>query len=346
MESAIPKHLKCPRSRTRRIPDDYKPSYPAWVARHPESVKQVVMAYFGVQTKGGDPTKFLSWLADEFAKPDGPGHWDRARYKDEVGFENVVSIAYWDDLEKYQRWSERNEFRDWWESADREKESFGYFREILRPRAEQFETLFSTQERKEGVAVLAPELSGEIQEHAYWGGVRDRIPLSQTHSLEPRGVLTVRREGKRVRVRPHGNLCLIRSGQDWSATTGPERQMYLQEIEPILREAMDYLRDSGLPIGCYCNRYMTVVDGKGHDTEKSFGMGFFRSLGELERWSESHPTHVAIFGTFMRIVQKLNFDLKLRLYHEVSVVDAEDQIFEYINCHEATGLQKLENVSR
>ncbi len=48
----------------------------------------------------------------------------------------------------------------------------------------------------------------------------------------------------------------------------------------------------------------------------------------------------------MRIVQKLNFDLKLRLYHEVSVVDAEDQIFEYINCHEATGLQKLENVSR
>ncbi len=48
MESAIPKHLKCPRSRTRRIQDDYKPSYPAWVARHPESVQQVVMTYFGV----------------------------------------------------------------------------------------------------------------------------------------------------------------------------------------------------------------------------------------------------------------------------------------------------------
>ena len=52
MESAIPSHLECPRTRQRRVPDDYAPPYPAWVARHRPSVKQVVMAYFGVQYRG------------------------------------------------------------------------------------------------------------------------------------------------------------------------------------------------------------------------------------------------------------------------------------------------------
>ena len=28
-------------------------------------------------------------------------------------------------------------------------------------------------------------VSGEIQEHAYWGGMRDRIPLSQTSEMAP-----------------------------------------------------------------------------------------------------------------------------------------------------------------
>ena len=40
----------------------------------------------------------------------------------------------------------------------------------------------------------------------------------------------------------------------------------------------------------------------------------------------------------MRIVQELNFQLDLRLYHEVSVLKPEEQHFEYINCHPGTGL--------
>lgn len=67
-------------------------------------------------------------------------------------------------------------------------------------------------------------------------------------------------------------------------------------------------------------------------------MSYFRSLAELERWAESHSTHIAIFGTFMRIVEQLNFQLKLRLYHEVTVAAADEQFFEYINCHDQTGM--------
>ena len=43
MESAIAEHLKCPRTRHRRVEDDYTPPYPVWSARAPTSVTQVTM---------------------------------------------------------------------------------------------------------------------------------------------------------------------------------------------------------------------------------------------------------------------------------------------------------------
>lgn len=49
MESAIDKYLKCPRTLSRRVHDDYKPPFPMFVGRADENVKQVVMAYLGVQ---------------------------------------------------------------------------------------------------------------------------------------------------------------------------------------------------------------------------------------------------------------------------------------------------------
>ncbi|MGY4514364.1 hypothetical protein ACVIN2_007818 [Bradyrhizobium sp. USDA 3650] len=33
MESAIPLHLETPRTRHKRVPDDYQPPYPSFVAR-------------------------------------------------------------------------------------------------------------------------------------------------------------------------------------------------------------------------------------------------------------------------------------------------------------------------
>ena len=55
MESAIPEHLQTARTRHRRVGDDYAPPYPSFVARHKPSVTRVVMAYFGLQTRGAPP---------------------------------------------------------------------------------------------------------------------------------------------------------------------------------------------------------------------------------------------------------------------------------------------------
>jgi aldoxime dehydratase len=339
MESAIPKHLQSTRTRHRRVPDDYAPPYPSFVARHKPNVAQVVMAYFGVQTRGA-PSKVveqaLAWIVACFDGNGGPTHWDRAHYIDEAGFTNVVTVAYWDDREKFDGWFAAA--RDGWTGEARSTDGVGTFIEVLYPSVEGYETLFSSLGPPEGVAVLAEGMSGEVQEHAYWGGMRDRIPLSQTSEMAPLGTARAERDGARVRVIPHDNLCLIRSGQDWGDTEASERKMYLEDVEPVLREGMNFLRDSGRSIGCYANRYLTILAPDGTFGEKSYGMSWWKSLAALERWAESHPTHVRIFGAAMKYLSTLGPSAKLRLYHEVTVARADEAFFEYLHCHPQTGM--------
>jgi aldoxime dehydratase len=342
MESAIDKHLICPRTIKRTMQDGYQPPYPVWVARADTSVLQVVMGYFGVQFNKqelhGKACMALDRILSSFAVPNGPGHFDIARFKDSYGYENMVAIAYWTDPENFTQWQTSPDVESWWDSEERTEGELGYFREVLKPHMAHFETAFSSSDVLEGVGVVMGKLSGEIQEHAYWGGMRDRIPLAQTDTLQPQGTLSALNTGKRIRLAGHENLAVIRSGQDWEDTTGKERDLYLKDMEPTLRTGMDFLHNTGWNIGCYSNRYMQHIGRDGQIIEKSFGLSYWRSLSDLEEWSKSHPTHVAIFGTFMRIVQELEFQMKLRTYHEVSVLKADEQEYEYINCHANTGL--------
>lgn len=336
-ESAIPLHLETERTRHKRVPDDYQPPYPSFVARYKPAVSRVVMAYFGLQYRGATPAAAMEALADiaaRFAAEGGPSHWDRAHYRDQAGHENVVSVAYWNDVAPFDAWFAAA--REAWTGQSRD--GIGTFIEVLRPTVARHETLFSSPDRSEGVAVIADGMSGEVQEHAYWGGMRDRIPLSQTDAMTPGGAPQLMRDGARLRVTAHDNLCLIRSGQDWSDTESSERKLYLDDVEPVLREGMDFLRDDGFAIGCYANRYMQVISTDGKATEKSYGQSWWKSLAALERWAESHPTHVKIFGAAMKYLSTLGPSAKLRLYHEVTVAAADEQFFEYLNCHPRTGM--------
>ena len=224
MESAIPEHLRTARTRHKRVPDDYAPPYPSFVARHKPSVARVVMAYFGLQHKGDVPkgtAEALDRVADLFRAQHGPGHWDRARYVDEAQYTNVVSVAYWDDPARFDAWFPAA--REAWTGGRPAADGLGTYIEVLRPSVEGYETLFSSLGRTEGIAALAEGMSADVQEHAYWGGMRDRIPLSQTNDMAPAGAPGLTRDGNRVRIIPHDNLCLIRSGQDWSDTDAAER---------------------------------------------------------------------------------------------------------------------------
>ncbi len=341
MDSSITPHLACPRSRPRRIADDYAPPYPAWSARIDPAIGQVVMASYGVQWRGpGDADAALAHVGALRATLDaasGVRHVDLARYVDEAGYDTLVLQPYWTDPAVFRRWEGRTDVAALL-AADT---GLGHFREILTPTAERLETLYSTEDEMEGLGRALERRSPPVQEHAYWGSARDRFPIAQTDALEPTGQLGFAADGAgRVTVRGHDNIAIIRSGQDWGPTGGEERRLYLAEIEPVLRAGMDFLRDRGGECGCYLNRYMRIVDLDGTPQEKSFGWSYWRSLGDMETWSEAHPSHLAIFGTFMRIVQQLNFDLKLRLWHEVYVVTSDQQLYDYRNCHPDTGFLK------
>lgn len=338
MESAIDVHLKCPRTRTPRVGDDFQPPYPAFCARAPRTMTQVVMGYFGVQSRGGGEAVDAAFKAVNalFDLLDGPGHRDTVRYVDGDGYDTAIAVAYWGDTQQFSRWIDNPQNQAWWNADERLRDGVGYFREILSPRDVQYETAYSSPNHLEGVGVVMGGMSGEIREHLYWGSMRDRIPLSQTDTMSPTGDLSLRDDGNgRVTVHGHENLAVIRSGQDWTDTQGEERRVYLEDIEPTLRAGMDFLRDQGAEVGCYSNRYVQHIDADGRPVAKSFGISHWHSLADLERWAESHPTHLLIFNTFLKKVPELP---NLRLYHEVSVFDAAAQRYEYINCHPGTGL--------
>jgi aldoxime dehydratase len=343
VESAIPQHLAATRTQPAQMKPGWQPPYPSFVARFSPSVTRVVMAYFGVQYPRGSEQPAvvrtaLAELAAACSGADAPGRAERAAYVDEAGYQTIITVAYWDDPAVHQRWSAAA--RAMWLGDQRACDEAGFFIETVRPSVSRFETLFSN-DRREGVARLADTLSDQVAEHAYWGGARDRLPLAQTDPLAPGEPPAIISDGARRAVLGQQNLCLIRSGQDWSDTEGDERRMYLDEVEPVLRAGMDFLRDEGYAIGCYANRYMRIIGDDGDLADKSFGMSWWRSLADLDRWAKEHPTHKAIFGEAMRYLSTLGPAARLRLYHEVTVADADDQYFEYLGCHPDTGMLRL-----
>jgi aldoxime dehydratase len=338
-ESSIPSHLLLARRCPRRVPENFAPPYPSYCARFPVSVQSVAMAYLGVQSAGPTPESALEPVRRELSAEHGPQYWEPARYVDPRGFTNWIAIAYWTDASEYEHWIQRPAWSAWWSSVARSSEGCGYFLEALTPRVEHFETLYSSAQHAEGIGRLGTHMSGEVQEHAYWGSARERIPIAQTDRLLPSGRLTIEHDGPRMQVHLHDHVCVIRSGQDWSQAQGRERDLYLNTMEPVLRAGMKFLRDSApAQTGCYSCRYMDVLDQQGRPLEKRFGLAWFRSLEQLEHWAESHPTHIDIFGTFMRIVEELGGQLATHFWHEVTVARAAELAAEYIQCHEDTGV--------
>ncbi|WP_336946112.1 phenylacetaldoxime dehydratase family protein [Asaia sp. HN010] len=342
MESAIAPHLRCPRSRERRVADDFQPPFPAWTARGKTESSQRIMGYFGVQwredTQAEQAGHLLAALVRQLGDGEAAQGIERADFIDSAGYANGVAIGYWPDPDSYRVWWQQH--AAWWADPARESEGMGLYREIYLPRSTHLETLFSAADRLEGIGVLLGERSAEtIQEHGYWGGMRDRIPASQTDALASSGGRVVQEEAPlRRRVISHEGVALIRSGQDWSDVTGEELTLYRDRIEPTLRAGMAFLRDEGLAIGCYFNRYMRVSIENGGKPCRSFGMSAWRDLASMESWAEHHPTHKAIFGDFLQVVQQLQGRLALRLFHEVAVLQSDAQILEYIGCHDRTGM--------
>lgn len=163
---------------------------------------------------------------------------------------------------------------------------------------------------------------------------------------------------QRIHIPGRPNLAMIRSGQDWSNTTPHERSLYLDTMHPVLTKGMTFLRDHGSEVGCISNRFMTctrktpsssITTSQNNTTttpstttttttDRTFGLAYFDDLTSLESWSKQHRTHLDIFARFLSYAAELQNQVSLRLFHEVMVLKPEQQFFEYVGCHDGTGM--------
>ncbi|MBF9151738.1 phenylacetaldoxime dehydratase family protein [Novosphingobium jiangmenense] len=329
----------------KQLPDGWEPPVPAWQTEYPESVREIVFAYFGAQRpEGAKPGEFVSQLRASILGNHEPSFVTRATYVDATNFRNDVFIAYWPSLEAYEAWWRTSEFSSWWSADNRVSEGEGLWREIYSVRPQRFETLFSSR-NPTGAAALGCPFGEPVREHNYWGGMRDRIADTTlaNDSFEPSGEHTSAslsvEESRRQRIRVDlpDNICLIRSGQDFSQCGAQERSTYEDVVRPHLTAGMAFLRDNPIESGCLSCRLMDEVDLDGQFAAKSFGLAAFSSLAHLESWAKSHPSHLAIFESFFRMVEMREGKLDLRLWHEVLILDAQGSLCEYVNCHPNTG---------
>jgi aldoxime dehydratase len=342
LERSIPDHLQVPRTRPLGAPADFVPNVSSYSARFAVSVKAIPMAFFGVQSrqKSAESDRAVAALEAGFSGKDAPKFWDRAEYEDEVAHFNNVIVGYWDDLPTYQNWQTAKP-ADWWRVGTSLNGELGVFRECYTPGIEDTETTFG-HPYPEGYSKIADRMSGPTDSHLYWGSARDRIPRSQTDALEPAGrpkaASTDDNEtlGRHIVVEPHENLCLLRSGQDWSIAGDEERQFYFEHVKPLLDIGMKEIRDEGRAFGCFFNRYMYLVD-RNVRLEKTYSLSAWHSLADLETWCKS-GTHLRIFNAGIKHYRTAGDKAMLRLYHEMSVIRAKDQVFEYFNCHRRTGM--------
>ncbi|WP_406003248.1 phenylacetaldoxime dehydratase family protein [Streptomyces sp. NBC_00829] len=320
-----------------RKPEGHQPSYPAFTSRFPDATDAIVFAQLAVEgTDLAEVTAAVRELDALLAGTAGPRHLDRVRPVQEAGEHTRIALAYWDSVESYRVWWSSSSVRSWWESLP-DDGPLGYWREVATIPVTRFESLHSGEWHDNGVSHFTPI---EVTEHHdYWGGMRDRIRDSHHDELAPgeAGDLTAAGNRRIIFTNPD-NLCFIRTAQDWSHCQDAERTTYSETVAPTLRAGADYI-GSHPDTGCTSARYVQELDETWSQVQdRTCVLAWWLSLAHLEEWTVNHPTHQVIFGAFHQLLQRYEFTIDLRLWHEVCVLPAGAAEFEYVNCLPVTGI--------
>lgn len=280
---------------TANRPEGHSPQAPAWTATGLPEVTVNSMLF----ARGPDHTQVPDRLRIVLTSGDCiPAHLERARLVNDD--ESVtVFLAYWDDPAVHKRWYRRADVIDALSMP-------GVLEETAAIPAQRWETLHSTGETTPGVRNLTEARPTDV--HEYWGAARDRIPDSANSDLS---------SDRRAPL--PANLCLIRSGQIWHYCDPDERKMYFEQVAPNLAAGIEFLANTP-ETGCISSRFLREQTLDGEDLESTSFVGWFRDLASLEEWSRSHPTHLAIFESFLSMVGQLGGQIQLRLWHEVAVL--------------------------
>jgi phenylacetaldoxime dehydratase/aldoxime dehydratase len=313
-----------------------------WSTVYPEGVTEILFAQYGVQAATAEEAESaLDEIVPLFKRGERPTVLDRGTFVDADGYANAMIMAYWFQPDAYQRWAAQPAVQGYWESLPTSS-PIGYFRETAIIPRDHIETLYTPHDPHvydtPGVAQHVEMQVTEI--HDYWGAARDRISASETDELD--GELfeyTPAMEdtrGRRISVEVPGNMCLIRTAQDWRQST-VFKDYYFEHVGPTKDAGVDYLATHPAT-GCVTARNVAEQTIEGLEIERACTVAWFLSLEHLMTWSRAHRSHLEIYGKFFQMIAGNEGEaLDMSLWHEVSVIPKGMAASEYVNCHNRTG---------
>jgi hypothetical protein len=322
-------------------PEGFQVAYDSFEPRFGPGKDHVMFAQFGIENRGGDASAVRARLVAGFVGTDAPDIVEHGQVRDGFGPKAEMWFAYWRSRDSYDRWLIRADVADLWADEILLTGPIGLWREAGVISLDHNETSFSRAENISGLVHLSDGVA-VTDIHGYWGSARDRIVAAADDSLEaPSKNLTAASSpahGKRVRIVAPANMCFIRTSQDIASASEEQARVYSDDVEPVFHAAMKFLRANGPETGCTGMRFVEERDSSGKFMGRTCGIGFFDSLGALERWTHSHPTHIAIMGSFMGMVQRFQGSPGLHLWHEVTVFPVQSLVGDYVNCTADGGL--------
>lgn len=283
------------------------------------------------------------FLAAARAAPDAPAYHDRARFTDLEGQPNHMAALYWPDRAAFERWAGHPEIRAWRAGGRALADDLGQWWEPVSAPPDRVETIAFAEYRR-GLSACPFSRLEEMGETGYWGAARDRIPASAHDHLDGEAAHLAMLDapplsrGRRLAVRPPSGLAVIRSGVSWAACGAEQRGSYERNVRPKLDAGMAYLRENPIEAGCAALRQVVLADATGGALEEAYSLGHFLSLGHLEAWAKTHPTHLAIYHRALAERKTYQETLELRTYNEIHVLGRDALDFEYVNCAPSTGL--------
>jgi hypothetical protein len=332
-----------------RKPEGHVPPIPRWQIEFEPRFEALHVVYLGLQCHESAARASCDALTAQLAArlaggEDRPYSFETFKVLKGTDVpESTLWVAYWLEGEKCARWRAENRPADILAQAGADKARIGAWLEQFCIRPGRLETNYSGLDYIPGLA-RHPNASPHRHEYsAYWGAARDRIKDSGTNAFEDQfNPLALQDRpagyGQRVTGAPFQNMTYIRSGQYWETCDADEKEAYTGKLQPTLVAGLQYLWDHPEETGTFGLRYIVNVDAQGQPLLETCGQGYYRSLGHLEHWAATHPSHLAIFHGAIAHAQAFGARRKLRTWHEVGILNAGEGSFEYVNCHPNTGV--------
>jgi len=315
-------------------PKDFVPPYDAFEPRFREC-DDLVLVIFGIEVRAGDGVAVRERLLGELCRPDGPEILEHGAVKRGFGPNSLTWFAYWKSHSAFEAWQSNSAIDAMFDDQEYLTGDVGIWREYCRISLDHNETSYSREDDVTGVANLCDAME-VTPTHAYWGSARDRMVAAAENDLKGEsGYEKIEAQetlGRRIKVQPNENVCLIKTTQDLSQINDEQLVIYTGNVEPALHTGLSFLRENAAKTGCIGMRFVQELTATGAVADRTVGIGYFASLGHLEEWTHNHPTHIAIMTQFGSMVEQFQGQPGLHLWHEVTVFPAGWLTGDYVNC--------------